>query len=37
MNACDFSMLDAEQGVAIVWGWALRRLPGGGMICAMGF
>ena len=30
-------MLEAEQGVPIVWGWALRRLPGTGLICAIGF
>ena len=33
MDAWDLSMLEAEQGVPVVWGWALRRLPGAGLMC----
>jgi len=29
-------MLEAEQGLLVVWGWALRRLPGAGLICCIG-
>ena len=35
-DAWDLSMLEAEQGVPVVWGWALRRLPGVGLICCIG-
>jgi hypothetical protein len=35
-DAWDLSLLEAEQGLPIVWGWALRRPPGAGLICYIG-
>jgi hypothetical protein len=36
MDAWELSQIDAEQGARIVWTWALRRLPGAGLLCAIG-
>jgi|PlaIllAssembly_1097288.scaffolds.fasta_scaffold78159_2 hypothetical protein len=36
MDPWELSMLEAEQGLLVVWGWALRRLPGAGLICCIG-
>jgi len=36
MDAWELSVLEAEQGLPVVWGWALRRLPGAGLICCIG-
>lgn len=36
MGAWDHSLIEAEQGVPIVWGWALRRMLGAGLCCAIG-
>jgi hypothetical protein len=36
MDPWDLSMLEAEQGLPVVWGWALRQLPGAGLLCCIG-
>ena len=36
MDAWDLSMLEAKKGLRVVWGWALRRIPGAGLICCIG-
>ena len=29
-------MLEAEHGMRVVWGWALHKLPGAGLMCCIG-
>jgi hypothetical protein len=36
MDSWDLSMLEATQGMRVVWGWALRKLPGAGLLCCIG-
>jgi hypothetical protein len=36
MDPWQLSQLEAAQGLPVAWGWALRRLPGAGLLCCIG-